>query len=148
MSTSSPITRLDESLTRERLRRARVGRVGFVDGDQPMILPVNIAVDDQGIAFRTAVDSPLAALDGRRVAIEVDGYDPATRSGWSVLVLGVARDVTEAADPGAVAARRMPVDSWAPGPRDRVVIVLPLSISGRSVPPSADSDWFAGVPGS
>lgn len=146
---TAAIGHLDEALIRERLRRARLGRVSFVDGDQPVILPVNVAVDDeQRIAFRTAPDSPLAALDGRRVALEVDGFDPATRSGWSVLVLGVARDVTDAADPAAVASRRVPVDSWAPGQRDRVLVVLPLSISGRHVPPSDDSDWFAGVPSS
>jgi uncharacterized protein len=147
--TTSALGRLDEALIRDRLRRARVARVAFADGEQPLIFPVNVAVDDdQRIAFRTAIDSPLAGLDGRRVAVEVDGYDVATRSGWSVLVLGVARDVTEAADPAAVASKRLPVDSWAPGPRDRVVAVLPLSISGRNVPPADDADWFAGVPSS
>jgi nitroimidazol reductase NimA-like FMN-containing flavoprotein (pyridoxamine 5'-phosphate oxidase superfamily) len=143
------VPHLDEALIRERLGRARLARVAFVDGEQPMILPVNVATDaEHRLVFRTAAETPLAGTDGRRVAVEIDGYDAATRSGWSVLVLGVARDVTTAADPAAVAARRVPVDSWAPGPRDRVLIVLPLSISGRAVPPSSDSDWFAGVPAS
>jgi nitroimidazol reductase NimA-like FMN-containing flavoprotein (pyridoxamine 5'-phosphate oxidase superfamily) len=146
---SAEVAHLDEALIRERLHRARLARLAFVDGEQPVILPVNIAVDEDGrIAYRTAADTPLAGLDGRRVALEIDGHDPASRSGWSVLVLGVARDVTNAADPGAVAGRRVPVDSWAPGSRDRVVLVLPLSITGRTVPPSDDADWFAGVPSS
>jgi nitroimidazol reductase NimA-like FMN-containing flavoprotein (pyridoxamine 5'-phosphate oxidase superfamily) len=140
---------MGESLVRERLRRARFARIGYVDGDQPIVVPVNIAVDtDQRVAFRTAPDGPLAALDGSRVAIEIDGYDGTTRSGWSILVLGVARDVTDATDPAALSARKLPVDTWAPGDRSRILVVIPLSITSRTIPPSPDGDWFAGVPSS
>lgn len=140
---------LDENLIRERLQRALFGRIAFVDGDQPMIMPMNLAVDaDHRIAFRTAPDGPLSALDGQRVAIEIDGHDSATRSGWSVLVHGLARDVTAATDPAAIAARQLPVDSWASDRDQRIMVVVPLSITGRVVPPSHDSGWFAGVPAS
>jgi uncharacterized protein len=143
------IERLDEPLLRERLGRSRVARIGYVDGDQPIIVPVNIATDDEAhIVFRTDVAGPLGGLDGRRVAIEVDGYDMSVRSGWSILVQGVARDITTASDVSAQRLRRLPVDCWAPGSRERLFVVLPLSITSRVIDVSADGDWFAGVPGS
>jgi hypothetical protein len=143
------IDKLDESLQRERLRRARVARIGYVDGEQPIIVPVNIATDDEArIVFRTDATGPLGALDGRRVAIEVDGYDTAVRTGWSILVQGVARDITGATDVTAQRLQRLPVDCWAPGIRDRLFVVLPLSITGRVIHVGADGDWFAGVPAS
>ena len=114
-----------------------------------MVVPVNITTDDaERVVFRTAAAGILGGLDGHKVAIEIDGHDPGLRSGWSVLVLGVARDVTTAADPDAVRLRSLPVDCWAPGDRDRYFAVLPLSISGRVIPVGADGDWFAGVPSS
>lgn len=156
MSPSNPsppgdpsVPHLDESLIRHRLSRARFARLGFVDGDQPIVVPVNIATDDsQRVVFRTAGNGILGGLDGHKVAVEIDGHDPGSRAGWSVLVLGVARDVTVAVDPDAVRLRTVPVDSWAPGARDRCFAVLPLSITGRMIPVSPDGDWFAGVPSS
>jgi nitroimidazol reductase NimA-like FMN-containing flavoprotein (pyridoxamine 5'-phosphate oxidase superfamily) len=143
------IDELDESLLRERLRRARVARIGYVDGDQPIIVPVNVATDDEArIVFRTAVTGPLSALDGRRVAIEVDGYDTTLRSGWSILVQGVARDITTASDVAAQRLRRLPVDCWAPGSRERMFVVLPLSLTSRVIHLGGGEDWFAGVPAS
>jgi hypothetical protein len=143
------VPHLDEVLVRERLRRARVARLGYADGEDPVIVPVNVAVDDEErIVFRTTGDGPLAALDGRRVAIEIDGIDAPRRSGWSILVRGVARDVTEAPDVVAARARTVPVDCWAPGPRDRTFVVLPIAITGRVIPVGPDGDWFAGIPSS
>lgn len=81
----------------ERLRRARVGRVAFVSQGDPVILPVNHAVDGDSIVFRTTRGSKLLAGDaGLRVAFEVDGFDADRRSGWSVLVRGTAHTVDDA----------------------------------------------------
>jgi nitroimidazol reductase NimA-like FMN-containing flavoprotein (pyridoxamine 5'-phosphate oxidase superfamily) len=144
-----PVQHLDEALIRERLARARFARLAFVDGDQPIVVPVNITTDHaQRVVFHTAAAGLLGGLDGQRVAVEIDGHDAALRSGWSVLVLGVARDVTDAADRDAGQLRGVAVDSWAPGARARCFAVLPLSVSGRVIPIGEDGDWFAGVPGS
>lgn len=147
--TDDRVQLLEEPLIRLRLARARFARLAFVDGDQPIVVPVNVRADDaERVVFRTAASGLLGGLDGRKVAIEIDGHDPGLRSGWSVLVLGVARDVTVAGDPDAARLRAVAVDSWAPGDRERIFAVLPLSISGRVIPVGADGDWFAGVPGS
>ena len=81
----------------ERLGSARVGRLAFVSQGDPVILPVNHAVDGESIVFRTASGSKLLAGDaGLRVAFEVDGFDADRRSGWSVLVRGTAHTVQDA----------------------------------------------------
>jgi uncharacterized protein len=101
MTTSLP---LDHSgmgvLTRDecydRLRAARVGRIAFVSQGDPVILPVNHAIDGESVVFRTAPGSKLLAGDSKvRVAFEVDGFDADRRTGWSVLVRGTAGTVED-----------------------------------------------------
>jgi hypothetical protein len=139
---------LDAARVHDRLGRARIARLAYVDGDEPVVVPVNVLVDgEQRVVFHAAADGPLAALHGRRVGVEVDGFDEGERTGWSILVHGVARDVTEADDLAALVARRAAVDCWAPGRRDRVMVVLALAITGREITVGRDG-WFAGVPAS
>ena len=80
------------------------------------------------------------------MAIEIDGLDPGLRYGWSILVRGVARDVSTATDAEAADARSVPVDCWAPGTRDRTVVVHIAAVTGRVIHVGPDGDWFAGVP--
>ena len=56
-----------------------------VDG-VPAAFPVNFALLDDDIVFRTAPGTKLsAALEGAVVGFEVDRIDPVFESGWSVL---------------------------------------------------------------
>ena len=63
--------------------------------DGPAVVPVNYEVIDDAIAFRTAPDSVPAAVVGSEAAFEVDHVDEAMSQGWSVLLVGPARVVTE-----------------------------------------------------
>jgi hypothetical protein len=66
------------------------------------------------------------------VAYEVDGFDPANHTGWSVLVQGVAQTVYEEAD--VERYERLGVASWAPLGSDVLWIRLrPDDISGREL---------------
>ena len=68
-----------------RARRASVVR------DLVAILPVNYRFHEGMIVFRTATGSKLEAAARRApVAFEIDGWDAATQTGWSVLVKGTA----------------------------------------------------------
>ena len=86
---ATPISR---TLTPEecwsRLREGTVGRVGVVVGGRLHILPVNYALADDDVVFRTAKGTLLDAAAGTPLVFEVDGIQPSTRSGWSVGVHG------------------------------------------------------------
>ncbi|HET8599088.1 MAG TPA: pyridoxamine 5'-phosphate oxidase family protein [Segeticoccus sp.] len=85
-----------------RVTAAPMGRLAFHDAGEVLVLPVNHVTDGLTVAFRTTWGSKLAAAVGRKpVAFEVDGYDAATRAGWSVLVKGTA----DIADDEQVCAR-------------------------------------------
>jgi uncharacterized protein len=123
---------LEESVCWRLVNRVVVGRVGFVFDGEPFVLPVNCAVVDGKIAFRTAGDSMLHTLgDGVRVAFEADHVDPVAESGWSVLVRGELWEVVdEDLRDRLVSAETHP---WAPGPIDRWMIIVPSVVSGRSI---------------
>jgi uncharacterized protein len=111
-----------------------VGRVGITIDALPAVLPVNFVIHKGAVVFRTVPGTKLdAATAGTVVAFEADGYGLASHpQGWSVLVRGVAREVT---DPGELdAARRLPLDSWAwDGGADRFVNIEPTLVTGRRV---------------
>ena len=81
---------------RARLADAHIGRVVFVDGRGPVALPVNYGILDEDIVFRTAASSSLLASSYvDRVGFEIDEIDERRREGWSVLVTGSVRHVTD-----------------------------------------------------
>jgi nitroimidazol reductase NimA-like FMN-containing flavoprotein (pyridoxamine 5'-phosphate oxidase superfamily) len=73
------------------------GRVVFTRNALPAIRPVNHVLDDGEVIIRTRLSAKLTiAVDpGTIVAYEVDQIDPVQRLGWSVVVTGVARQITE-----------------------------------------------------
>ncbi len=72
-----------------------IGRMAFVVDGHPMILPVNFAWHEDGVVFRTLPGQKLdAATEGQRVCFEVDHWDAGDQTGWSVVVVGRARQVT------------------------------------------------------
>ena len=88
-----------------------VGRLGFVLDGRPMVLPVNYLADEEAVVFCTAEGTTLSAVaEGSEVVFEVDDSHPLERSGWSVVVRGPARVVTDPAEVDAL--RRGPLRSW------------------------------------
>jgi nitroimidazol reductase NimA-like FMN-containing flavoprotein (pyridoxamine 5'-phosphate oxidase superfamily) len=111
-----------------------IGRVGFTTADGVMMLPVNFAVSGKAIIFRTAPDTLLALHANGRLSFEADRVDEALGAGWSVLVLGHARPVTDEREVQHLeAASRL--QPWAPGARDVYVRIAPIHVSGRSIRP-------------
>ena len=111
-----------------------VGRIGFVDHGAVDVLPVNYAVDGDAIVFATATGAKLWAAERAQVAFEVDATDPATRTGWSVVVHGQAQEVTTLDAPDLVQrVKRLEVRPWAGGDRPHLVRIVPRTISGRRV---------------
>jgi len=114
-----------------------VGRIGFLAGGEVIILPVNFLVDGQDVVFRTAPGSKLSSIEvGHYVGFEADAYDPATETGWSVLVSGLAEIVDDEAD--AARLNALGLRSWGGGAAELVwVRIRPSSVSGRRIPAAA-----------
>jgi nitroimidazol reductase NimA-like FMN-containing flavoprotein (pyridoxamine 5'-phosphate oxidase superfamily) len=111
--------------------RRSLGRIAFSIGEQPEIFPVNYSADGAVIVFRSAEGTRLHESVARRVAFEVDDWDPETGVGWSVIVRGVTQEITSGLDPFAAALRKLPVVPLAPGRRELWLAVYPSEISGR-----------------
>ncbi len=134
-------TRLVE-LTREEclglLASASVGRIAVQLGDgAPVIRPVNHRFDagSQSVVFRTGAGSKLSALRAStRAAFEVDDLDSVTRTGWSVIVLGVVTEVTAATEVARL--QRDAPASWVPGQPERWVALRAETVSGRRIVPA------------
>jgi nitroimidazol reductase NimA-like FMN-containing flavoprotein (pyridoxamine 5'-phosphate oxidase superfamily) len=117
------------------LEAGGIGRVGFASADGIMMLPVNFAVSGKAIIFRTAPDTLLAVYADRRVGFEADHLDQAHRDGWSVLVQGHARTVTDEREVKRLEDRTH-LEPWAGGARDVYVRITPTRISGRCIEPA------------
>ena len=116
----------------ELLAREQLGRVAVVDDRGPLIFPVNFVLDRHMVVLRTDEGTKLdAAIRGSRVAFEIDGADPATRTGWSVLVRGEAVEVTAPAELARL--RKLPLHPWAPGAKPHYVRILPAAVTGRRI---------------
>src|SRR3546814_20231248 len=80
---------LSEEEARELLDHSEIGRVGVTMGAIPAIFPVNYAIVDDLLVFRTAPGSKLsAATEGAVVAFDDAAFDGASRTGRSVRVGG------------------------------------------------------------
>lgn len=127
------LIRLDEDECWEFLARHFLGRVALVHMGQPMVFPVNYALDGTSVVFRTAPGTKLAtAAAGHRVAFEVDEASELFETGTSVMVHGTMRQVTDPAERVRLAS--LPIRVWAPGDRDHFVRVEPSWVSGRRIP--------------
>jgi nitroimidazol reductase NimA-like FMN-containing flavoprotein (pyridoxamine 5'-phosphate oxidase superfamily) len=115
------------------VRSAAVGRVGVTVGALPVILPVNYACVGRDVVFRTAEGTKLrAAVDRAVVAFEVDAYDPLERSGWSVLLVGEAREIVDPAEVEAL--EETGLEPWTDGAgRTHWVRLRPEFVSGRRI---------------
>jgi nitroimidazol reductase NimA-like FMN-containing flavoprotein (pyridoxamine 5'-phosphate oxidase superfamily) len=121
---------LSEQECLELLERVRFGRVGFVDGDRAVILPVNYVYDAPFVVFRSTSGSKLdAALRNANVTFQIDATDPTYHGGWSVLVHGPAEIVSDALELARL--EQLPLRSWWEGAADRWLRIKVEHISGR-----------------
>ncbi len=101
--------------------------VTSVDG-VPAIFPVNYAVQDRTILFRTAQGTKLvSAAINNNVLFEADGY--CLSEGWSVIVAGVARSVR--GDEDIAEAERAGLISWTDSEKEHFVRIRPRGVTGR-----------------
>ena len=115
-----------------------IGRIGFSGRYGPTVMPVNYQLYEGTIVFRTAQDSATdedlrtgIANAEYKVAFEIDDFDAAARTGWSVLVQGSAHHVGSEAERASVTAAG--VEPWAGGDRELFLRIVPTRITGRRI---------------
>jgi nitroimidazol reductase NimA-like FMN-containing flavoprotein (pyridoxamine 5'-phosphate oxidase superfamily) len=107
-----------------------VARVGVTVDALPVVLPVNFAFDGKQIVLRSAPGTKLsAALANAVIAFEADAVNPMDHSGWSVLIQGMSRVLT---DPQEIeAAKRLPLRPGANEGADQFIVLEVNRVSGR-----------------
>lgn len=127
----------EESL--ELLGSVPLGRVVFSLRALPAVRVVNHVLDDGAIVFRTHEDAAIVPAasgpSGSVVAYQADDIDGRDRSGWSVVVTGVARLVD---DPAAVARYLDILEPWVEGERGQVIRIDPEIVSGFLLTPTTE----------
>jgi nitroimidazol reductase NimA-like FMN-containing flavoprotein (pyridoxamine 5'-phosphate oxidase superfamily) len=115
-----------------------IGRIGFTTPSGPIVLPVNYAMHQGAILFRTAFGGPMdedlnSGIEDLelKVAFEVDHLDAVTQEGWSVLVQGPAHRVSSDEELAAVSASL--IEPWAGGERRLYIRIKPVQLSGRRI---------------
>ena len=122
---------LSDDRCAELLATTPIGRIGFVSEGQPIVLPVTYAWHDGDVVFRTLEGQKLAAAAyAQPVCFEIDEWDAHDREGWSVVVKGVADEVTEWAEIEQL--EQIGLAAWSHETWRRIwVRVTPTEITGR-----------------
>lgn len=112
------------------LASVEVGRLAVAAAGDVDIFPLNFAVDDGAVLFRSAEGTKLVevVLAGR-VAFEVDGYEPEHGRAWSVVVKGTAELLDRFDD--IYHAQDLPLFPWNASPKERFVRIRPTVLTGR-----------------
>ena len=122
------------------LRQTEVGRLAVSIRDFPDLFPINFVVDHGTVVFRTAEGTKLAAaVLGRAVAFEVDGYDPDAGEAWSVVIKGRAVEIERMHE--LFEALDLPLFPWHASPKHRFVRIEPDDVSGRRFHVVEKSAW-------
>lgn len=113
------------------LRSREFGRVGFVSYGLPAILPVSYRILGGNIVFATGTGSKsLSVARGQVIAFEVDDTAAGTRSGWSVVAVGKATELTER-DADWESARHLELHPWVGHFADQLIRVPTGRLTGR-----------------
>lgn len=118
------------------LESGAVARVAVTADALPAILPVNYRMVGEDVVFASPVGSKfLAMMQGQVVAFEIDEVDPATRSGWSVLVVGVAEELSPW-HPYWERLGRVDTGSWMGRHASHLMTLSTDRVSGRRLHPA------------
>ena len=109
-----------------------IGRIGVTVNALPVVLPVNYQLFDGQLIIQTERETRLAdATHDTVVAFEVDSVEADGSSGWSVVITGIANEVTH---PDIIAQlRRLPFTRWVRNEHDRYVNISLDLMSGRRI---------------
>jgi nitroimidazol reductase NimA-like FMN-containing flavoprotein (pyridoxamine 5'-phosphate oxidase superfamily) len=132
---ATQVVELDRGECLRLLAATSLGRLAVnVEGWPPVIRPVNYVFDQssQSVVFRSARGSKLTALLlSTEAAFEIDGIEPDAHSGWSVIVIGTAEEITQAAEVHRL--EQLGVRPLAPGDKPHWIRIRATVVSGRRI---------------
>jgi uncharacterized protein len=100
--------------------------------DSPVIRPVNYAFDEpsQSVVFRTADGSKFhAMLVNGNAAFEIDGIEHGSRTGWSVIIVGMTEEITNPSELRRL--EHLELETWAPGQKAHWMRIRASTVTGR-----------------
>lgn len=122
------------------------GRIGVIADHHPMIVPVNYAMDRSTIVIRSRPGRTFDNAMHANVTFQVDDIDEVNHTGWSVLVQGLAEEVTRRHSPELIRrTEATDLEPWAPGESFHWVRIIPHGISGRRIGVPGGDDWHLGT---
>jgi nitroimidazol reductase NimA-like FMN-containing flavoprotein (pyridoxamine 5'-phosphate oxidase superfamily) len=131
---------LDRAECLSLLQTQRVGRLALVADGEVLIFPVNYAVSEDGVVVMRGAESAHFVNElSTRASFEVDHFEPDGSSGWSVVVSGMAFDVTDGLDARSRKLREVEVDPWPADRYSRCLAIVPERITGRRLRTPAGS---------
>lgn len=133
----SRVEALDRPTCLRLLAGEEVGRLAVVAGGAPVVLPVNYALDGEAVVVRTEPGTKLDQGVRSPACFEVDDFDRATRSGWSVIVAGRLEEVTEFDGPDFERVRALGIEPWAGPGLDHWLRLVPTRVTGRRIGPAS-----------
>jgi nitroimidazol reductase NimA-like FMN-containing flavoprotein (pyridoxamine 5'-phosphate oxidase superfamily) len=108
--------------------------------NRAVIRPVNYVFDEpsQSVLIRSAPGSKLRAILGSpRAMFEIDGAHPDGRIGWSVIVSGLAEEITNEAELRRV--QQLDLEPLPPGYQGHWIRIHTTVVSGRRIGFVSDS---------
>jgi len=134
-ASTTQLVELDRDQCLRLLAEANLGRLAVnAPGWPPVIRPVNYVFDEssQSVVFRSAQGSKFSALvQSGEAAFEIDGIEPVGHTGWSVIVVGVAEEITNAAEVQRL--EHLGLRPWAPGDKPHWLRIRTTVVSGRRI---------------
>lgn len=125
---NDPVTVLEDREAWNLLSGVSLGRLVTSFGGQLEIFPVNFAVQNGTVLFRTAEGTKLfTTVMNEKVLFEADDHTAA--EGWSVIVRGTAHMLSSAED--IHQADRAGLTPWVATEKLRYVRITPTAISAR-----------------
>ncbi len=140
MDEHGQLRQLSRTRALELLGSVNLGRLVFTHQALPAVRPVNHLVECESIIVRATAGAAIISAANRHgvvVAYEADSIDPGSHGGWSVIVVGTARLLT---DDSAAARYRARLRPWVSGPVDDVITISSDLVTGYELVPGAAAD--------
>lgn len=134
------LQQLTRTKSLELLSSVGFGRLVFTHQALPAIRPVNHLVEGESIIVRATSGAAITSAAGRAgavVAYEADSLDAESRLGWSVIVVGTARLLT---DEIAATRYRSRLQPWLSGAVDDVITITADVVTGYRVVAGEETD--------